>query len=65
MTLIYSMHLNSFFYIDLSVLVCVDMFVFQVGLASVNQLEMVIGPLCIFLRYNDLPKHWSSAFEPR
>ncbi len=34
----------SLYIFDLSALVCVDMFVFQVGVASVNQLEVVIGP---------------------
>ncbi len=30
--------------LSLHIFVCVDMFVFQVGVASVNQLEVVIGP---------------------
>ncbi len=34
----------SLYIFDLSALVGVDMFVFQVGVVSVNQLEVVIGP---------------------
>ncbi len=34
----------SLYIFDLSALVCVDMFVFQVGVASVNQLNVAIGP---------------------
>ncbi len=38
------MYLNCLCVYLISLLWCVDMFVFQVGVASVNQLEVVIGP---------------------
>ncbi len=34
----------SLYIFDLSARVCVYMFVFQVGVVSINQLEVVIGP---------------------
>ncbi len=37
-------YVSELFLYLISLLWCVDMFVFQVGVASVNQLEVVIGP---------------------
>ncbi len=37
-------YVSELFLYLISLLWCADMFVFQVGVASVNQLEVVIGP---------------------